>query len=818
MRVSACPLCGREDAIAAKDEPRFYVAGRLTAICFHGHDGQGPVVFDAETGAAVRMAPLQPHELLYRAAEADGARGFGAAFLAEHCGIYALSLEAIRRVQPSIPSEKDWVRAQQQDGTLTVAPLYHGAEMVGLEVRIVETKDIGKVAKWTRVLGERAVYIANPSLNPEVVVLLEGTWDVVAAAWDALQADEPHRYAFCAISSGTSVDVVEQTLKAHFPGVPVLILTDQDGPGKGARQKLARLGTLACLKGCGLVKDYREAAPKARREALLEAIENALNAPPPGEEFGVAKIARRALEGALKAKRKGLRDLEAWRFGQRCAGICRCFSGSKRYYSIRARIDGGLPMAEGQFDFATLLNHRMARQIREDYPDLAAVLDGGATESPVAQAWLPPQFLEDGRHWTEIPEASRKAFARERGWEPWTGKDPGAPQASDLSTLREQLLLAYRYVRIPEVPDSEVGDRVLVFCLAMALSALWAEERWMAHKPLGFLPWEWFYGGDTTGKGTAAKVIAMMVSGSPRTYGSQRFDGASSGWLTESVLYLCLCFRDELDEFLSHSDLEDLKTNLAGDPLQIRKKFEAGITIAPKPLVFSTNNLKINESDEATKSRVVVINLTANPLSTREQRSAAFDGFYRWVEGPGQDLIYRVGIALYRDFRAVPIPKARWTRSAVFDAAMSFACGKFRIDPAAVMQAASDVKETCIREGLPWYQALLDYVHHELGQAQCYHEARLVQVLGIDPSNESQARKLRRWFGEMEKALANGPLCLSGWQIQLGPYSTTTTRVLRFSTASGELNANSGDFGHLDTTRNTREEEFSLSQMTDNGF
>ncbi len=809
--VSSCPLCGRDDSIAAKDEPRFYVGGRLTAICFHGHDGQGPVVFDAETGAAVRMAPLQPHELLYRAAEAEGARGFGAGFLAEHCGIYALSLAAIRRVQPAIPTEKDWIRAQQQEGTLTVAPQYRGAAMVGLEVRIVETRDIGKVAKWTRTLGERGVYIANPSLNPQVVIVLEGTWDVVAAAWDALQADEPHRYAFCAISAGTSVEVVEETLKVHFPGVPVLILTDQDSPGKGARQRLARLGTLACLKGCGPVKDYREADPKRRREALLEAVESALNAPPPGEEFGLAKIARRALEGSLKAKRRGMRDLEAWRFGQRCAGICRSFSGGKRYFAIRARIDGGLPMAEGQFDFAPILNHRMARKIREDYPDLASILDGGATESPVAQAWLPPQFLEDGRHWTEIPEASRKVFARERGWEPWTGKDPGAPKEDDLKTLHDQLRLAYRFVRIPEVPDSEVGSRVLVFSVAMALSALWAEERWMARKPLGFLPWEWFYGGDTTGKGTAAKVIAMMVSGSPRTYGSQRFDGATSGWLTESVLYLCICFRDELDEFLSHSDLEDLKTNLAGDPLQIRKKFEAGVTIAPKPIVFSTNNLKINESDEATKSRVVVINLTANPLSTREQRSAAFDNFYRWVEGPGQDLIYRVGIALYRDFRTSPIPKARWTRSAVFDAALAFACGKLGIDPNAVMQAANDVKETCIREGLPWYQALLDYVHHEMGQAQGYHEARLVQVLGIDPSNDSQARKLRRWFGEMEKALANGPICLSGWHIQLGPYSSTTTRVLRFSTDSGHS-------GHPDTTRYMREEDSLMSQMTDTGF
>ena len=810
--VSACPLCGQEDAVRCREDARFYVDGQLTAVCFHGHEGRGPAHFLAETGELLRTVPLEPYELLYRSAEADGARGFGAAFLAEHCGIYVLTRESLQRSGVAFPSERDWLRAEAQDGALTVAPLYRGARMVGLQARIVERRDIGKVTKWTRVVGgQDGVYIANPRVQPVAVVVLEGVWDVVAAAWDALQAGEPHRYAWMAIAAGTNLDLIRETLQAHFPGVPVLVVTDQDAAGKGPRAKLARLGTLAILPGQGLAKDYREANPKTRWEALLAGIERAMAAPEPAGEHGLAKIARRAVQGAMRGKALGLRDLEAWRFGQRCAGICCCRSGSKRYFSMRARLDGGSPQAEGQHDYEAILNHPAMRDLRGDYPDLAAVLDGGPTESPAAQSWLPPQFVEDGRHWTQIPERDRKAYAREHGWEPWIGKDPGPPQSSDVGVFRAQLRDAYQHIRIPEVPDSEVSDRLYCLMAAMALSGLWAEERWGAHLPVGFLPCEWFYGGDTTGKGTAAKTISCLLSGGLRTYGSQRFDGATSGWLTESVLYLPICFRDELDEFMNHSDVEDLKTNLAGDPLQVRKKFEATITLMPKPVVFSTNSLKINEDDEATKSRILVVNLKARPESTRADRSGAFDGYYRWLEGGGQDLVYRVGISLYQQFRQIPLRQACWTRSGVFDTALDFVAGSIGYRPEVIMAAVAAAQEQCIREGLPWFQSLLDFVHHELQDVQGESMVRLASALGIDPSIEAQGRKLRRWFGQIEAAMASGPLQVGGWEVRLGPPATTTSRLVKF--VSQGIQDENGHSGHPDTTRiHTREDEIYQDQ------
>lgn len=787
----SCPLCGRDDAVRCKDQPRFYEGGRLRAICFHGHDGRGPAWFDAETGELVRQIPLQPFELLYRAASEGEVRGFGEQFLAEHCGIYILSRQDIQAAQPPFPTEKDWLKAEQQDAAIAAVPLYRGAPMVGLELRMLERRSIGKVTRWVKTLGEGGVYIANPRLQPQAVILLEGIWDAVSAAWDALEHDEPSRYAFTSVSASTSAEVVEEVLKAHFPGVPVVILTDQDGPGKRARQKFARLGTLAIMPGAGLAKDYREANPAIRWEALLAAADRALTEEPAGEEHGLAKIARRALEGALRGKRLGLRDLEAWRFGQRCAGICLTRSG-KRYFAIRARVNGQMPVAEGQHEFTAILSHRLVRTVREEYPDLAAVVEGGPTETHVSTAWLPPQFVSDGRHWTEIPVAERKEFARVRAWEPWTGRDPGRPQPEDLEHLMDQVRNAYLYARIPGVPDSEAWERVAVFCLSTTLSALWAEERWQAGAPLGFLPCTWFYGGAATGKGTASKLVALTCAGEMRTFGSQRFDGADSGtWLTESVLHLPVCFRDELDQFLPAHALEDLKAYLAGEPLQLRKKFGSDMTIAPKPVVFSSNALKINEDDEATRDRINLVQIEANPISSKVDRNRAFDSFYRWVEGGGREVCQRTGILLYRDFRGLTFGPAKWTRSVVFDAAMAFVCSRVGINPEIVMAAAAAGKETAIRQSLPWYAAIQEYAHHELGGGGHYHEAPAAQVWSISTGDETQVRKLRRWLDQMESATKNAPLSVCGWMVTLGDRAPSTSRKIIFrnpndSTPDGE--------------------------------
>lgn len=782
MTTSSCPLCGRDDAIGAKDEPRFYVDGRLTACCFHGHEGRGPVVFDAETGSLIRSVELTPHELLYRAAEAEGARGMGAQFLAKYCGIYALSRESIRRANPPFPTEKDWIRALKEEGVLTVAPLYRGARMTGLEVRIVESASIGRTSKWTRVLGERGVYIARPEIQAEAVVVLEGTWDAVAASWDSFENQTAERYAFVSVSASMSPDVVAETLRIHWPGVPVVVLTDQDAAGKRARAKFARLGTLACLPGAGLAKDYRDASQPVRWSALLDAVETALNAPPPGENGnGREKIAFRALDGAIRAKAMGLRDLEAWRFGQRCAGICATKGGALRYFSIRARLHNSMPTSEGQHDFTSILNHPLFRAIRSDYPDLSSVIEGGPTESPVGLQWLPPQFIDDGRHWTEIPAEARKAFARTQGWEPWHGIDPGRPCPDDLRILQDQIRLAYLHVSIPGVPDSEVYERVMVFCLAIALSAFWAEERWQAHQPTGFLPIAYFFGGAGTGKGTASKIIAGLTTGDTRTYGSQRFDGVPDGWVTESILHLPVMFKDELDQFLPHNQLEDLKSYTSGEPLQLRKKFGQDMTLAPKPVVFSSNTLRINADDEATKDRVLLVQLEANTISTKVQRNQAFSRFFDWLNHQGGcSLLHRVGISLHRDFRQTTIPAPRWTRSSVFDAAVTFVCDRIGANADQIMKAADSGKTTAIVQGAPWFEEIQSYISGELSDEDSYHEAPIARVWSIDTAIDRDRKKFQRWFEQLRSTLSAGPVYACGFLVVVSTTGPKTKRMFHF--------------------------------------
>jgi len=280
--VTSCPVCGLSDAVRCRDESRFYLDGRLTAICFHGHDGSGEKHFYPDTGELIKSVPMQPFELFYRALETTEARGFGPAFLATECGIFRVTKDARAQVAVPFPTEKDIIDADALEAAIVAAPLYDGASMSGLELRRVEIN--GTVpGKWFKVLGSQGVYIANPRIQPKAVVIFEGVWDAVAGAWDAFNHDSQN-YAFCAIKAGTQAALVKRTLDAHFPGVPVLIITDQDGAGKGARTRLKKLGTLAILPGVGMAKDYRAADSTARWEALLIGIELALQSEPPRDD------------------------------------------------------------------------------------------------------------------------------------------------------------------------------------------------------------------------------------------------------------------------------------------------------------------------------------------------------------------------------------------------------------------------------------------------------------------------------------------------------------------------------------------------------
>ena len=763
MMALICPVCEKSDAVRSKDDSRFYRDGRLTAICFHGHGNGKPVVFDAETGAAIQHTPMEPFEALYHALEAGGARGFGPAFLAEKCGIYRVTREALAAVSVPFPTEQDLIQAEKDGAVIMAAPLFDGAAMVGLELRMLEA-ETRKVTRWFKVLGNQGLYIANPRLQPKAVVAMEGTWDAVAGAWDALQ-DDSENYAFTSFKAGTKAAQIIRTHEAHFPGVPVLIITDQDTAGKGSRARLRKAGTLAILPGTGMAKDYREADPKARWEALLEGIEHALEVGnPTQDETGAALTARRALDGAVRAKRQGLRDLEAWRFGQRCAGICKAGTGGKRFYSVRASICGRTPVAEGLYEFEAIQTYRKFQDLRLEFPNLAAVIEAGATESPMSPEWKPPVFVEDGRHWTEILPSLRKDYACLHGWEPWTGMDVGAYDEGDLADALGQVTGAYTYSTIPGVPTIDVGIRVFIFSLATALCALKSEELWIQETPTGFLPWLWAYGEPGTGKGTVAKIITAMVSGQTRTYGSQRFGGEKeASWLTESILHLPVVFKDELDQFMDRTALEDLKTFIAGEALQKRKAYGTDMTLAPRPVVFATNEIKINSDDVATKERIILLQLDKNKNAPDQARNNAFGVFRAWFQEEGRQALHRITIHFYKIFRKVEINKTRWTRSAMFDAALQLVCEQLNRNPDLVMDPSLSSKEAAILHASPWYRGIADYITHDLVPGADTQHILAVDVWGLNPSNESDMKKLRRYLGAFSDAARDG-----GGSIQFG--------------------------------------------------
>ena len=774
-----CPFCDRQDAVRCRDDPRFYFQGRLVAICFHGHGGRGALRFDAETGSLLTQAPpVQVFEWLYQEAIPKDARGLGGNFLAEHCGIYAIEREAIQKVNPKVPREADWLRAIKQGGVLTAAPLYREDRMVGLQFKIVSEHSLGNPTSWIRTLGAEGggIYIANTRLQPTVVVVFEGVWDAVHGAWDAYQAGEPHRYAFVGVSAATSPEVLLRTLNRFFPGVPVLILTDQDAAGIAARKRFAKVGTLAILRGAATAKDYRDANPAIRWNLLLEAMETALNGPQPGEETGLQEVARLALENAAHGVAQGLPPILAWRFGQRCAGICAEPRRLRGLFALRARLEDGQVVAEGQHEFSAILGHPLMRELRQTHPKLTSIIEGGVTESPCSPAWRPPQFLDDGRHWTEWPARDRTRLAQSHGWAPWTGLDPGPPLPTDLADFQQQVTAAFAHSMLPGQLAGSVGGHLAVLALALALSAYAAEEQWLRQRSTGFVPGLWVYGAPHSGKGTFAKLVAVATTGLLRTYGNQKFGGEAWPWLTESVLHCPVVFKDEVELQFDAAHRGDLKAFLGGEALQLRKKFGHDETIYPRPVLITSNRMTLPATDTALLQRMVLVNLEPAPASSFQARDDAYRTFYDWLEhGPGAKCLYRLGIAFYRDFRGQPgSPATRWTRSGLFDTAVSFVAARLGQEPDAIMAPLCTRRLEPDRSQYAWHQALRD-----LGQGivrlHGTHQMNLLSALGLSQS-ESDLRKFRRWRDSLDQAAQQGALTIEGVTFTLGPPGPPTSR------------------------------------------
>lgn len=353
--MPTCPICASDDVICS-GHPRYFVDGRATAMCPHGeaHARAGysarPVQFFAETAELLEVVQANPCEVIHAAGIPMGVqeegREFSAPFLDEFCGVRGLtkSLACMLAVDPDLcavlPKPKMLDESEKEGWPILLTPLFGPSGLTGVEMRYFcpqpnfrpgdsPLRGPGRVIK---IIGHRGVYITDPYSSPRAVVLFEGPWDAIAGRYDAFHGQNGE-FVFAAISANTSAKLVRDTLKHYFPQIPVVGILDRDRPGVQAMARLRRHFPTAVLSGLNDEngkgpKDYREADPCRRWDALLMAVESGieewdrrrLGADPDGRieiavrppEYEVAGEAMRAIRGRGIVYLRGQRIVYIW--------------------------------------------------------------------------------------------------------------------------------------------------------------------------------------------------------------------------------------------------------------------------------------------------------------------------------------------------------------------------------------------------------------------------------------------------------------------------------------------------------------------------
>lgn len=308
-----CPRCASTKKTTFKSGA-YQVDGRDTARCFGSHDGAGPCDFFVEDGVLARQHAPSPFQRMLRLCDTtQQARGLSGPFLADHCNLRSLTPAALDALYPDkglgiaeahLKAAAQLLRDYSSSGVaITVAPLYDGFEMVGLELRAPDGEHGPRPGdshpegsgKTTRLIGKRGCYLADPFAAPRIaVVIFEGTWNVPAAVFDAFGAGNAD-FAFIATGgSSTNRDLILRTLDAFYFGVPAVLIPDRDDPGvfQLARKLCARGHRVVAAKLPEQGKDYRDAPRGTRWSSLLDAIERALDSREAQAEAAGASIYR----------------------------------------------------------------------------------------------------------------------------------------------------------------------------------------------------------------------------------------------------------------------------------------------------------------------------------------------------------------------------------------------------------------------------------------------------------------------------------------------------------------------------------------------
>ncbi len=305
-----CPICQRVDATTYAPG-RYPVDGRETAVCLRTHDGGGCVVFFVDDGSVAHRRKLSAWEQAWSRCEPASARGVGGHFLDERCGIRRLTEEALAMFtvgQDGVDKGQLYAAGQlMKAGAVMVAPLWDGWEPIGWELRAVDAErglrpgdaEPHGTGKLARMLGRRGLFIPSRLTAPGLaVVVVEGIWDAVTLHLDLFDR-ECHDIAPAATGGSTlNPQLIRNTLDIYWPDTPRYLLADADEAGLQQVRRLVHQEQIMAghiRLGGEDAKDYREADPKTRLSALLDAVERAMSGPslpvqepPPSSDTEVA--------------------------------------------------------------------------------------------------------------------------------------------------------------------------------------------------------------------------------------------------------------------------------------------------------------------------------------------------------------------------------------------------------------------------------------------------------------------------------------------------------------------------------------------------
>ncbi len=218
-----CPKCKRSDALGSRYRG---INGCWQRTC-HGQNRDAHLGvrchFNADTGEVFTVTDGVTGRIMAarEAGEPVPFRGFAQDFLADICGITAISSRTVEIYFADVmPELVPWTRELKEAGFLiTMFPIHRGPRVVGLQFRALrpledQPHDTHQIRAFGQAEGLFIPYFVGK--NPSAVVVFEGPWDAVAATCEAEIYGRTDIFSVAVLSAGVSASTIKSTLDAIF--------------------------------------------------------------------------------------------------------------------------------------------------------------------------------------------------------------------------------------------------------------------------------------------------------------------------------------------------------------------------------------------------------------------------------------------------------------------------------------------------------------------------------------------------------------------------------------------------------------------------